>query len=234
MIERVTFPCGDLTLEGILERPDGAAVWAGAVFCHPHPLYGGTMHNNVVSRVTSRLAEAGLAVLRFNFRGVERSQGTHADGVGEQDDLRAALAFLAGRPEAVGKPLIALGYSFGAAVVARAACGGSGDASDAAHAGRSAPRVTALACIALPVGFGRFGPFDELRACPLPKLFLAGSADDICPPPRLRELVGAVPEPKALVVLDGTDHFFHGREPELASYIIPFISRLRPEERPGP
>jgi alpha/beta superfamily hydrolase len=178
------------------------------------------MHNDVVARATPALARAGLAALRFNFRGVERSQGTYADGVGEQDDLRAALALLAGRTEAVGKPLIALGYSFGAAVVARAACG--------------APRVAALACIAPPVGFAGFGPFDELRACRLPKLFLAGSADDICPPPRLRELVAAVPEPKTLVVLDGADHFFHGREPDLVSYIIPFISRLRPEERPGP
>jgi uncharacterized protein len=75
MIDRVAFPCGDLTLEGLLERADAAGAWGGAVLCHPHPLYGGTMHNNVVSRVTAALALAGLAVLRFNFRGVERSQG---------------------------------------------------------------------------------------------------------------------------------------------------------------
>ncbi|HEY7677648.1 MAG TPA: alpha/beta fold hydrolase [Candidatus Methylomirabilis sp.] len=219
MIERVTFPCGDLTLEGFLEGPDGAVPWGGAVFCHPHPLYGGTMHNNVVARVTPALARAGLAVLRFNFRGVERSQGTFADGVGERDDLRAALAFLAGRDGLAGRPLAALGYSFGAAVVAQAAC--------------AQPHVNAVVCIALPVGFAGFGPFDELRACRLPKLFLAGSADDVCPPPRLRELVGALPDPKTLVVLDGTDHFFHGREPDLASHITPFVSRLHPEGRPG-
>ena len=220
MIERVSFPCGDLTLEGLLERPDGADVWAGAAFCHPHPLYGGSMHNNVVARVAPVLARAGLAVLRFNFRGVERSQGTYADGVGEQDDLRAALAFLAGRDGLAGRPLIALGYSFGAAVVARAVC--------------ADPRVAALACIALPVGFAGFGEFDELRACTLPKLFLAGGADNICPPPRLRELVGTLPDPKSLVVLDGTDHFFAGREPDLTSHILPFVLRLRPEEGPGP
>ena len=214
MIERVSFQAGDLSLEGLLERPDGADAWAAAVFCHPHPLYGGTLQNNVVSRVTQRLAEAGLAVLRFNFRGVERSQGTYGDGVGEQDDLRAALAFLAGRDELAGKSLAALGYSFGAAVVARAAC--------------ADPRVAALVYIALPVGFAGFGAFDELRTCALPKLFLAGSQDEICPPPRLREFVGALAEPKSLVILDGTDHFFVAREPELASRIATFLNALRP------
>ena len=233
MIERVSFPCGELTLEGLLEGPDGAGPWGGGVFCHPHPLHGGTMHNNVVARVTPALALAGLAVLRFNFRGVERSQGTYADGVAEQADLRAALAFLALRDGLGGRPLVALGYSFGAAVVARAVCGGSGDAGDAAQAACPQPHVNAVVCIALPVAFAGFGPFDELRTCRLPKLFLAGSADDICPPPRLRELVGTLPDPKSLVVLDGTDHFFHGREPDLAFHVTAFVSRLRPEARPG-
>ncbi len=214
MIDRVSIPCGELALEGLLERPDGAAPWGGAVFCHPHPLYGGNMHNNVVARVTPTLVGAGLAVLRFNFPGVGRSQGTYADGVGEQDDLRAALGFLAGLDGMAGMPLVALGYSFGAAVVARAAC--------------DDPRVAALVCIALPMGFAGFGEFNELRSCHLPKLFLAGSADDICAPPRLRELIGAVPEPKSLVVLDDTDHFFHGRESDLASHINAFLETLRP------
>ncbi len=214
MIERVTFSSGELALEGLLERPDGAAPWAGAVFCHPHPLYGGTMHNNVVAKGTPALVGAGLAVLRFNFRGVERSQGTYAGGVGERDDLRAALAFLAGRDELAGMPLVALGYSFGAAVVARAAC--------------DDPRVAALVCVALPVGLAGFGEFDELQTCTRPKLFLAGSADEICPPPRLRELVGALPDPKSLVVLDGTDHFFVSREFELASHMLAFLDAFRP------
>jgi len=228
MIERVSFHCGELTLEGLLEGPDGAGAWGGAVFCHPHPLYGGTMHNNLVARVTPVLARAGLDVLRFNFRGVERSQGTYADGVGEQDDLRAALAFLAGRDGLAGRPLIALGYSFGAAVVAHAACRGSGNASDAAQAARAQPHVNAVVCIALPVGFAGFGEFNQLRTCTLPKLFLAGSADNICPPSRLRQLVGALPDPTSLIVLDGTDHFFASREPDLASHITQFLDTVRP------
>lgn len=214
MIERVTFRAGELALEGLLERPDEVRAWGGAVFCHPHPLYGGNMHNNVVARVTPELTRAGLAVLRFNFRGVGRSQGAYAEGDGEQEDARAALAWLAGAEGMAGRPLVAIGYSFGAAVASRAVC--------------EAPGVAALICIALPVGFGDFD-FEYLRGCaPFPKLFLAGSQDDICPVPTLRELVGTLPDPKSLVVLDGTDHFFHSREPELASHILRFLNILRP------
>lgn len=214
MIERVTFPAGPLALEGLLEGPDDVPVWAGAVFCHPHPLYGGNMHNNVVAQVASALAEAGLAVLRFNFRGVGRSEGRYGEGEAEQADVRAALGFLRGVEGMAGKPLVAVGYSFGAAVAARAAC------ADAAGA-------AALVCIALPIGFAGPGAFDALRACPLPKLFLTGSEDDICPPPRLRELADRLPEPKALVVLDATDHFFHCREPDLAAHISRFLAAFR-------
>jgi len=78
MIERVTIRAGELALEGLLEWPEGAAAWGGAAFCHPHPLYSGNMHNNVVARVTPDLVATGLAVLRFNFRGVGRSQGSYA------------------------------------------------------------------------------------------------------------------------------------------------------------
>ncbi len=215
MIERVGFKAGDLSLEGLLERPEGAAVWGGAVFCHPHPLYGGNMHNNVVWKLTPPLVQAGLAVLRFNFRGVGKSQGTYADGEGEEEDLRAALTFLAGTDGLAGKPLAALGYSFGAAVAARVV-------------GRDPAAVAALVCIALPVGFAGSGDFDDLKGCLLPKLFLAGSEDDLCPPPRLRELVGTLPDPKSLVVLDATDHFFHSRETDLASHIVRFLDPLRP------
>lgn len=214
MIERVTIQAGDLALEGILERPDDGGVWGGAVVCHPHPLYAGNMHNNVVRHVAPVLAQAGLSALRFNFRGVGRSQGTFADGIGEQDDLRAALTFLAAADGMASKPLAAVGYSFGAAVVARTAC--------------ADPHVVALACIALPAGFPGYDDFPELRRCHLPKLFLHGAADDLCPLPKVRELVGAVPEPRSLIALPEADHFFHGREAELTSHLIPFLADLRP------
>ncbi len=125
--------------------------------------------------------------------------------------LRAALVHLAGADGMAGKPLVVLGYSFGASVASRAV-------------GRDPVRVAALARITLPLALR---DFSNLRGCAMPKLFLAGSEDDICPPPKLGELVESLPEPKSLVVLDGTDHFFHGRESELASHIVRFLDQVR-------
>jgi alpha/beta superfamily hydrolase len=88
--------------------------------------------------------------------------------------------------------------------------------------------VTALVCIALPVAFAGLGDYEDLKGCALPKLFLAGSEDDICPPPKLRELVGSLPDPKFLVVLDGTDHFFRDRESDLATHLLAFLAPFRP------
>jgi len=214
MIERVTIQAGDLALEGLLERPDDGSVWGSVAVCHPHPLYGGNMQNNVVTRVTPALAQAGLAALRFNFRGVGRSQGTFAEGIGEQDDLRAALAFLAAAGGMADKPLFAVGYSFGAAVVARAACGD--------------PRIAALACIALPAGFPGYDDFPELGRCGRPKLFLHGAADSLCPVSKIREIVGALLGPPSLIVLPQADHFFRAREDELTSHLVQFLTGLRP------
>jgi len=114
-----------------------------------------------------------------------------------------------------GRPIFAIGYSFGAAVAARAI-------------GKDPGGVLGLVCIALPVGFSSPDDFADLRERRLPKLFLAGSGDDICPVPALREFVGTLPEPNALVVLDATDHFFRSREPELASHILRFLDTPRP------
>ena len=114
-----------------------------------------------------------------------------------------------------GRPIFAIGYSFGAAVAARAM-------------GKHPAGVSGLVCIALPVGFSSLGEFADLKGCSIPKLFLAGSDDEICRAPALRELVETLPEPKALVVLDATDHFFRSREPELASHILRFLDTPRP------
>src|SRR5918912_3777577 len=107
-------------IEAILREP-AAAVRRAAIVCHPHPLFGGTMHNKVVFRIARAFQEAGFAVLRFNFRGTGRSEGTHDEGRGEQDDLRAAMAFIEQRY--AGAEVWLAGFSFGAAVMLRAACG---------------------------------------------------------------------------------------------------------------
>lgn len=110
---RVTLQAGGLLLEGCLELPQGTGPVPGVVLCHPHPLYGGDMENNVIVAVGRALVRSGLAALRFNFRGVGRSQGEFAGGVGEQEDARAALSFLATRPEIDPARLGIAGYSFG-------------------------------------------------------------------------------------------------------------------------
>src|SRR5271168_3068545 len=116
---QVTFRSGDLTLEGLIANPGGNA--PAAVVCHPHPLYGGSMYNNVVDAVVEAMGQRNWAVLRFNFRGVGSSEGEHSGGVGEAEDAVAAAGFLA---EHLGLPLkqvVVAGYSFGAMATALAA-----------------------------------------------------------------------------------------------------------------
>ena len=131
---RITFPCGDLTLEGLLTLTEGEAAGA-AVVCHPHPLYGGSMYNNVVEAVLDALWQRQFATLRFNFRGVGDSEGEYGGGQGELDDARAAVAFLAGK--AAVRSVMLAGYSFGASVSLRA--------------GLTDPGVNRLVLVALPV-----------------------------------------------------------------------------------
>jgi len=117
MEEHVTFPVGDITLEGLLWAPPQAPS-VGAVLCHPHPLYGGEMRNNVVSALAEALQRAGVATLRFNFRGVGQSGGEHGGGEAEIEDVKAAVTYLLSR-QAV-KTVAVAGYSFGAIVGLRA------------------------------------------------------------------------------------------------------------------
>jgi alpha/beta superfamily hydrolase len=187
-------------LEAILMRPDGEAR-AAAVVCHAHPLHGGVMHFKAVFRAAKALQSEGAAVLRFNFRGVGRSEGAHDAGRGEQDDVRAAFDELGRRFPAL--PMVAGGFSFGSTMALRAGC------ADA--------RVRALFALGFPVSMD--ADLTYLQACPRPRLFVQGEEDTIGPPPRLRALVDALPEPKTLVVVPGADHFFAGHLDELQETI---------------
>lgn len=164
----------------------------GLVICHPHPLYGGDMENPVVTRVAEVASESGLATLRFNFRGVGRSTGTHAHGEGEQDDLKAAMSALRSRlPE--GGPLGVAGYSFGAWVAARVA--------------GSAIPMAALCLIAPPLNmldFGRIGAQD------VNVLLVSGTRDPYCPQRDLVALAARLPAARVDAVEDA-DHFFFGK-----------------------
>ncbi len=180
-----------------------------ALVCHPHPLFGGTMHNKVVFHTMKALNSFGFPVLRFNFRGAGLSHGEHDGGGGEVDDVHSALDWLA---EESHLPIIFAGFSFGASVGLRAACPDT--------------RVRALIGLGTPVGqmvgdslVSRTYAYEFLRECSKPKLFLSGARDPFGPRARLEEMVAMAAEPKKLVLVEGADHFFEGRLRELREAI---------------
>jgi len=182
-----------LTLEAALALPADATV--GVVLCHPHPLYGGDMHNPVVVRATEVFAEGGLATLRFNFRGVGASSGVWDEGHGEQEDVRAALARLGALLAAPARVAL-VGYSFGAAMAAAVAAKG------AALAG--------LALVAPPLALRELDGFVPPTALAGPLLLVAGSDDEYCPRERLERLSVTLPGAEVRVI-EGANHFFFGR-----------------------
>ena len=185
-------------IEGLLQERDGAEPEFVAVVCHPHPLYGGTMHNKVAHRLASSLFARGGTVLRFNFRGVGSSAGVHDRGRGERDDALVALDWL--RRRHPGVPAWAAGFSFGSWVVSRVA------AADAA--------VERLVLVAPPV---HTQTFEEMRTCPVAKLVIQGTADDVCKPENLARVFPTWAEPKRLELVEGASHFFDRKLPELAT-----------------
>jgi alpha/beta superfamily hydrolase len=194
-------------LEALLNAGSADATHA-AIVCHPHPLFGGTLHNKVVFHTMRALNSFGFPVLRFNFRGTGLSEGEHALGIGEVDDVRAALDWLEHEFEL---PVIFAGFSFGAAVGLRAAC--------------PDPRVTALIGLGLPAVpvDDRVYDFEFLQSCTKPKLFVSGSRDQFGPPGKLEALVGAFAEPKKLVRIEAGDHFFEGRLKEMRAVIETWV-----------
>jgi alpha/beta superfamily hydrolase len=190
-------------LEALLNGGSSNATHA-AVVGHPHPLYGGTLHNKVVFHAMKALNSFGFPVLRFNFRGTGLSEGEHAGGIGEVEDVRAALDWL---EHEFTLPVIFAGFSFGAAVGLRASY-----ADD---------RVDALIALGLPAVSiagrteDRVYDFEFLRECAKPKLFVSGSRDQFGPAGKLEALVSTFAEPKKLVRIEAGDHFFEGRLKEM-------------------
>ena len=180
-----------------------------ALVCHPHPLFGGTMHNKVAFQAMKALHSFGFPVLRFNFRGTGLSQGTHDEGQGEQDDVRAALSWIKNK---FSLPLIFAGFSFGAAVGTRVAC--------------ADPDVRGIISLGTPVAAeGRAYSFDFLKDCRKPKLFLSGDHDQFGPHDELESVVAHAADPKELVFLPG-DHFFAGHLHEMRLTIESWLAEL--------
>jgi uncharacterized protein len=211
--EQIFFHCGSIVLEGIIERPDGPGhPSAAAVICHPHPLFGGNMHNHVVRSVKKGLLARNFACLRFNFRGAGHSEGTHADGIGEVEDVRAALDFLQEQTDIKENGLVVAGYSFGCWVGLRAA------AAD--------PRPSLLIGVSPPLNEYDFRFLEnETR----PKLLVVGDRDQFCSVNRFRNLVDQIPEPREGVVFPGADHFTVGGEQLLIAALDAFLDHTMAE-----
>lgn len=204
-------------LWAVPEREDGVRPLLAAVVCHPHPLFGGTMHNKVVYQTAKTLHRFGLPVLRFNFRGTGLSEGAHDEGRGEQDDVSAAVDFLA--KEYPGAQLLIAGFSFGSWVGLRTGCKDS--------------RVTKLIGLGLPVGNLASREFSYLEACDKPKLLVSGQLDAYGPPDKLNAMVEKFPphvkEQTNVAIISGADHFFAGHLPDVDRTIATWVNAQHPD-----
>jgi alpha/beta superfamily hydrolase len=203
-------------LEALLNAGASNATHA-AVVCHPHPLFGGTLHNKVVFHTMKALNSFGFPVLRFNFRGTGLSEGEHDYGKGEIEDVRTALDWLDAEYHL---PLIFAGFSFGAAIGMHAACADT--------------RVQGVIGVGVPVApvaaekeDPRVYSFEFLHNCSQPKLFVSGARDQFGPRSKLEALAASVPEPKKLVIIEGADHFFEGRLRELRDAIEAWVRETK-------
>ena len=191
-------------LEALLEEPEvGQALSPAtseprlaAVVCHPHPLYGGTMHNKVVYRIARGLRRAGVVALRFNFRGVGLSEGQHAHLTGEIEDARAALDWLRARYPAL--PFALAGFSFGARAITRLGC--------------EIESAQWLMAVGFPTDYG---PAKYLETCPARKIFIQSTHDQYGPRAELEAIYAKLPDPKELIWIEAADHFFAGAVEEL-------------------
>jgi uncharacterized protein len=207
--QQVTFPSGTLALEGLLAKPEGSEGARGGVVCHPHPLYGGSMYNNVVDAVLAAMWKKNWATLRFNFRGVGQSEGEHGGGVGEAEDAAAAIGFLTSQSGVAGEGAVLAGYSFGSVAATVAA-----------------PKIAnlgALVLVALPL---KMADVRALQNFNHPIVLAAGDHDQYCPATQLEALHKELGERAQIRIVPGADHFFGGFEVELADAIESMIAGL--------
>ena len=199
--ELIFFMAGALKIEGLLQTKPADK---GVVITHPHPLYGGSMHNNVVESLVQAYQQAGYTTLRFNFRGVGGSQGEYDNGQGEQEDVNAAVHYLTEQ----GKNEVDLaGYSFGAWINAL-----TRPPMDAVHK---------MIMVSPPVAFLDFSPPQSI---PQLKLVVAGSRDEIAPPELIKTILPTWNSSARLEIIEGADHFYATYEGELESILTVYLA----------
>jgi alpha/beta superfamily hydrolase len=195
-------------LEALLEEPEDRAPLEAALVCHPHPLHGGTMHNKVVYRLARGLRKSGCVVLRFNYRGVNLSEGEYDHGIGETEDARTALNELRNRYP--GLPIVAAGFSFGSRT--------------ALQLTRTEPGIERVIAVGFPTKYPNREYVYEVHA---PKHFVQSTQDAFGPRAEFTEFYNSLPEPKSLDWVEAEDHFFKNN---LDGYeaVIERIGRERP------
>lgn len=203
---QIDLPGSGLVLEAFLDLPAVPGPFPGVVLCHPHPLYGGNMNNNVILAVSRALTSNGIASLRFNFRGVGRSQGCFANGIGEQEDAQAALLLLVNQEEIDPSRIGIMGYSFGGMVAL--AVGNTNDV------------VRAIAAVSPVI------PANVLKECTKPKLIVTGAEDNIIPPSSVLKETAGMAEPKIVELIPGADHFWWGYEAKVGDMVADFFARV--------
>ena len=200
---------GQLTLEGVVAQPDGdTGPWPAVVMCHPHPLFGGNMDNNVVLAITHALVDKGLATLRFNFRGVGNSQGEHTKGEREGEDVLSALEMLKAWPGVDGKRLGLAGYSFGSSVVL-------GNAS--AH-----KKAKALALISPPLRAVESTPLKKDKR---PVFIISGDKDKLVQSDGLGPALDGFKHRPECQIVEGADHFWGGYEGQMVPQVCRFFAQ---------
>jgi hypothetical protein len=203
----ITFPYADITLEGVWHFPEGTGPFPAVIVCHPHPLYGGNMSSNVVFGICQALAQQSIAALRFNFRGVGKSGGKFGEGIAEQEDVKAALAFVLSTPNIDQKKVGLAGYSFGTMVATPVAI--------------QDERVKLLALVSPALPDSGWG---QLKTYTKPKFLIAGEHDFVIPEQKFWEQVKDIPEPKQCQIIPRADHFWAGFEEEVAQRVSRFFA----------
>jgi alpha/beta superfamily hydrolase len=201
MAEQIIFSSGACTLEGLLDKNSETS---GVVITHPHPLYGGNMHNNVVISITNTYQKMGYTTLRFNFRGVGNSQGSYGDGVGEQVDVRAAITYLA---DLNINQIDLAGYSFGAWVNALSII--------------NEPQLADMIMVSPPVAFIDFGSVSNLSRL---KLIITGTRDDIAPVEMINQAYPGWNSAAQFEVINGADHFYAGYLDKLEAVLAAYLA----------
>jgi len=206
---RVIFPSGELLLEGVLATPKGAGPFPAVIICHPHPLYGGDMDNNVVHSLSETLTQASFVSFRFNFRGVGGSQGKYDQGIGQQEDVEAAIAFIGATKEVDSERIGLAGYSAGAGF--------------AFPVGVKDARIKALAAVSPAFDMFDFGFLKDYHK---PKLLVSGSKDKFTATSEFLGFCQTLPNPKECEIIEGADHFWSQYESRMAAKVTAFFSKV--------